>query len=60
VCAVCGKNWCGFWGSECVLFVGEFGVGLLEKECAECGRDFVGLGSECVLCVGEFVVGLGE
>ena len=57
---MCGAVWCGFggvsvccvwdslvwvWGSECVLCVGQFGVGL---------------GSECVLCVEQFVVGLWE
>jgi len=57
---VCGRVWCGFvgvsvcsvWdslvcvcGSECVLCVGQFGVGF---------------GSEFVLFVGLFVVGLGE
>jgi len=25
---VCGTVWCGFVGSECVLGVGEFGVGM--------------------------------
>jgi len=45
VYSVCGNDWSGFWGvnvcsvcdrfvwdwgSECVLFVGEFGVGLME------------------------------
>ena len=45
VCAECGTVWCGFggvsvccvwdslvwvWGSECVLCVGQFGVGLGE------------------------------
>ena len=63
-------------GSECVLCVGEFGVGLLECVCAVCGRvwcGFVGMSlcsvwdslvwvcrSECVLCVVQFGVGWWE
>ena len=30
VCAVYGRVLCGFGGSECVLYVGQFGVGLGE------------------------------
>ena len=33
------------WWSECVLCMGQFGVGLW---------------SECLLCVGQFGVGFGE
>jgi len=63
-------------GSECVLLVGQFGVGLWEWVCAACGTvwcGFVGVGvccvwdslvwacgSECVLRVGQFGVGLWE
>ena len=88
---MCGTVWCGFggvsifcvwdrllrvWGSEFVLCVGQFGVGLGECVCAVCGTDLgvsrrVSLccvweslvlvwGCECVLCVGQFGVGLGE
>jgi len=28
VCAVCGTEWSGLGGSECVLCVGKFGVSL--------------------------------
>jgi len=30
VCAVCGTVFCGFLGSECVLYEGQFGVGFWE------------------------------
>ena len=64
------------WGSEFVLCVGQFCVGLGECVCAVCGTvwgGFVGVSlccvwenlgrvrwSEFVLCVGQFVVGLWE
>ena len=88
---MCGTVWFGFggvslccvwdcllWvcGSEFVLCVGKFGVGLWELVCAVCGRvwcGFVGVsvccvweslvwicGSECVQCVGQFGVGLWD
>ena len=88
---MCGRVWFGFggvsvccvwdslvWvcGSECVLCVGQFGVGLWERECALCGTVWCGFGgvsvccvweslvwvcgSECVLRVGEFGVDLWE
>jgi len=63
-------------GSECVLCVGQFGVGLWERGCVVCGTVWCGVGgvrvccvwdslvwvcgSECVLCVGQIGVGLGE
>ena len=52
MCAVCGTVWCGFgglsvwcvgnsllWvcGSEYVLCVGKFGVGLGKRVCGVCG-----------------------
>ena len=44
-----------FWGSEFVLFVGQFGVGLGEWVCAVCGIVWGGFGGcESVLCVGHF------
>ena len=64
------------WGSEFVLCVGQFWVGLRERECALCGTVWGGSGglrlccvwesylwvwwSVFVLCVGKFGVGLGE
>jgi len=39
---VCGTVCCGFWASEFVLCVGQFGVEL---------------GSVCVLCVGQVLCG---
>ena len=91
MCAVCGTVWCGFggvsvccvweslvWvcGSECVLCVGQYGVGLWERVCAVCRTvwyGFVGVSvccvwgslvwvweSEFVLCVGQLGMGLWE
>jgi len=88
---VCGRDWGGIggvslccvwdslgrvWGSDFVLCVGAFGVGLGECVCAVCGRVWAGLGeldfcrvwerlvwvwgSEFVLCLVEFGAGLGE
>ena len=51
MCAVCGKVWCGFVGSECVLSVGKFGVGLGELVCAACGTDWCGFVGVSVCCV---------
>ena len=63
------------WGSEILLCVGQFGVGLWEWLCTVCGTvwcGFVGVSvccvwdclvlifvSECVLCVVQFGVGFG-
>ena len=55
-----GRVCCGFVGSDCVLCVGEFGVGLWGV-CACCvWESWVWVCGECVvvLCVGEFVVSL--
>jgi len=73
---VCGAVCCVFLGSESVLCVGQFGVGLWEGVCAVCGTvwcGFVGVSVCCVwdslewdcggyflLCVGQFGVGLWE
>ena len=52
---------CGFWGSECVLCVGQFGVGLWGVNVCCVWDSLVWVwGSECVLCVELFVVGLWE
>ena len=55
---LCVEQFVWVWGSEFLLCVGLYGVGLGECVCAVCGRACVGLGSECVLCLGEFNVGL--
>ena len=62
---MCGKVWRGFvgvsvccvWdslllvcGSECVLFVGQFGVGFWECVCAMCGKIWCGfVGVSCAV-----------
>ena len=49
------------WGSECVLCVGEFGVGLWGVSVCCVWESLVRVsGSECVLRVGQFSVGLEE
>jgi len=63
---VSGTVWCGFvgvslccvWdsmvlvcGSECLLCVGHFGVGLGERVCAVCGTVWCGLVGVSVCCV---------
>ena len=56
-----GTVWCGFWGSESVLSVGQIGVGLWGVSCCCVWDSLVWVyGSEFVLCVGQFGVGLGE
>ena len=52
---LCVDSLVWFWGSEFVLFVGQFGVGLGEWVCAVCGIVWGGFGGcESVLCVGHF------
>jgi len=48
------------WGSECLLCVGQFYVGLGEGLWVVCGTDLCGFLGVCLLCVGQFCVGLGE
>jgi len=50
-CVLCACQFLWVWGRECLLFVGEFGVGLWEWVCVVCGRvwfGFVGLNVCCV------------
>ena len=61
MCAVCERVWRGFVGSECVLCVGHFGVGLWGVSVCYVWDSLVWVcGSESVPCVGQFGVGLGE
>ena len=58
---MCGTVCCGFWGSEFVLCVGQFGVGLWGLSVCCVWDSLVWVwGSEFVLCVGQFGLGLGE
>jgi len=76
VCAVCGTDWCGFvgeivccvwdslvWvcGSECVLCLGQFHVGLGGVRMGSVWESLERFwGNEFVLCVGHFRVGLWD
>jgi len=58
---VCGTVWPGFVGSECLLCVGYFGVGLRGVSVCCVWDSLVWVcGSESVPCVGQFGVVLGE
>ena len=46
----------GFYGSECVLCVGQFVVGLWKRVCSVCGTGWCGFVGANVYCVWEGLV----
>ena len=57
---MCLESFVWVWGSECLLCVGEIGVGLWGVSVCCVWDNLVWVcGSECVLCVRQFGVGLG-
>jgi len=75
VCVLAWENLLRVWGSECLLYVSQFGAGLGECFCAVCvsvwvefkgllcevcGSVCVGIGGESLLRFGPIAVGVRE